>query len=258
VTQPFGSDYAKCYDALYAEKNYESECDLIERLLHSHGNAKISSILDLGCGTGNHALPLARRGFEVVGVDRSEFMLEQARNKASSSASTCHADFYNADIRHVDLGRRFDSVLMMFAVLGYQLANVDVMGTLRAARRHLNPGGLLLFDVWHGPAVLLQRPSERLRVIPIVNGKILRTGSSELDTNRHICTVKYHLWTCTERLVSESEEEHTVRYFFPLELDLFLELAGFAPVRSGAFPEFERIPDENTWNALCLARAVEP
>lgn len=63
----FGSDYANCYDALYAEKDYEAECDLIERVLRAHGDGKIGTILDLGCGTGNHALPLAERGFEVVG-----------------------------------------------------------------------------------------------------------------------------------------------------------------------------------------------
>jgi len=66
-----------------------------------------------------------------------------------------------------------------------------------------------------------------------------------------------HLWKFDdERLLSETEEEHTVRYFFPLELDLFLESAGFASVRLGAFPEFDRDPDESTWNALCVARAV--
>lgn len=257
MTQPFGSDYAKYYDALYTEKDYESECDLIERLLRTHQQAKISSILDLGCGTGNHALPLARRGFEVVGVDRSEFMLEQARSKAASSGPTYCAEFYHADLRRVDIGRRFDAALMMFAVLGYQLANEDVIAALHATRRHLNAGGLFLFDVWYGPAVLSQRPSERVKILPISNGKILRVSSSDLDTSRHDCTVRYHVWTfAAERLLSETEEEHTVRYFFPLELKLFLETTGFTLVHLGAFPEFDHEPDEQTWNVLCVARAI--
>jgi hypothetical protein len=58
------------------------------------------------------------------------------------------------------------------------------------------------------------------------------------------------------RLLSETEQEHVVRYFFPLELDMFLESAGFKLLRLGAFPEFERDPDENSWNALAAARAV--
>ncbi|MGE5303543.1 MAG: hypothetical protein ACM3TN_09465, partial [Alphaproteobacteria bacterium] len=118
-------------------------------------------------------------------------------------------------------------------------------------------GGLFLFDVWYGPAVLFQRPSERVKVIPTSNGKILRVSSSELDTRRQTCTVHYHMWKFdADQRVSETKEEHTVRYFFPLELNLFLECSDFAPVRLGAFPAFDRDPDEQTWNVLCVARAV--
>jgi SAM-dependent methyltransferase len=257
VSEAFGSVYADCYDALYIDKNYDAECDLIERLLCTYGEGEIASILDLGCGTGNHALPLAGRGFEVTGVDRSEFMLEQARNKASAFGRPSLDHFHNADIRTVELGQRFDAALLMFAVLGYQLDNADVSAALRTARRHLRPGGLLLFDVWYGPAVLFQRPSEREKIIPTSTGKILRGSSSELDTSRHICTVRYHVSKfAAERLLSESQEEHPVRYFFPLEIKLFLESTGFASVRLGAFPEFDRDPDEHTWNVLCVARAI--
>jgi SAM-dependent methyltransferase len=257
VSEPFGSIYADCYDAIYQEKDYQAECDLIERLFKTYGDGQIKTVLDLGCGTGNHALPLSIKGFEVIGVDRSESMLTQARKKATRSSPAERDAFYQADIRSMDLGRRFDAVLMMFAVLGYQLENAEIMEVFRGARRHLNPGGLLLFDVWYGPAVLFQRPSERVKIIPTSDGKILRASSSELDTTRQTCTVRYHLWKFDNaRLLNETEEEHTVRYFFPLELELFLESTGFTPVRLAAFPEFERDADEKTWNALAVARAV--
>jgi SAM-dependent methyltransferase len=257
VSEPFGSIYADCYDALYQEKDYEAECDLIERLFKTYGDGQIKTVLDLGCGTGNHALPLSMRGFEVTGVDRSESMLAQARKKAAQhNAQTQHA-FHQADVRSVDLGRRFDAALLMFAVLGYQLDNSEVTGALSTARRHLNPGGLLLFDVWYGPSVLFQRPSERVKTIPTSTGKILRLSSSELDTSRHTCTVRYHVWKfAAEQLLSETEEEHTVRYFFPLELNLFLRSTAFTLIRLGAFPAFDCEPDETTWNVLVVARAV--
>lgn len=252
MSEPFGAVYAGCYDALYQEKDYAAECDLIEQLFRTYGDGQIKRVLDLGCGTGNHAFPLAARGFEVIGVDRSDSMLAKARAKAPE-----HPVFYQGDIRTVDLGRQFDAALLMFAVLGYQLDNPDVIAALRAARRHLRPGGLLLFDVWYGPAVLFQRPSERIKIIPTSVGKILRASTSELDTRRQTCTVHYHVWKFGgEQTVSETEEEHTVRYFFPLELNLFLECTGFTPVRLGAFPEFDAEPDERSWNVLGVARAV--
>jgi SAM-dependent methyltransferase len=257
MSEPFGSVYAECYDAIYQEKDYQAECDLIERLFKTYGDGQIKTVLDLGCGTGNHALPLAAQGFDVSGIDRSEFMVAEARKKAIASGRTALANFQQADVRTADLGRQFDAAVLMFAVLGYQLDNRDVTAALSTARRHLRPRGLLVFDVWYGPAVLFQRPSERARIIPLPHGKIFRVSSSELETSRHLCRVRYRLWKFdAERRLSETEEEHSVRFFFPLELKLFLESAGFALVRLGAFPEFERDPDEKTWNVLCVARAA--
>ena len=253
----FGPIYADAYDLFYHDKDYVAECDLIECIFQIYGDGPIRSVLDLGCGTGNHAIPLAQRGYEVVGVDRSESMLAHAQSKAASFSSGSSVAFHQGDIRSVDLQCRFDAALMMFAVLGYQLENTDVLSALRTAHRHLHPGGLLIFDVWYGPAVLHQRPSQRIKVIPTPEGKILRVASGELDIRRHICTVHFHMWRLEgERLLAETEEGHSMRYFFPRELDLFLECSGFAPIRLGAFREFDQDPDETTWNVLSVARAT--
>ncbi len=252
MSEPFGDDYAAVYDLIYSDKDYSGECDLIERAFRADAAAPVRLVLDLGCGTGNHAIPLARRGYEVVGVDRSEAMLAEARRKAGSAVT-----FHRGDVRDVDLGRRFDAVLMMFAVLGYQRENADVLAALATARRHLRPGGLFLYDVWYGPAVLAQRPSQRVKVIPAPDGEVVRIASGELDVRRQLCTVRYEVWRLAgDRLVSRTKETHTARYFFPLELDLFLTCAGFRPLRLGAFPDIEREPDETTWNVFGAAVAA--
>jgi SAM-dependent methyltransferase len=255
----FGTDYADAYDIVYGDKDYAAECDLIERLFQRYGEGPITSVLDLGCGTGNHSLLLDERGYEVVGVDRSASMLAHARRKAARSDHNHdrREAFYQGDIRTVELRRLFDAVLIMFAVLGYQLENADVLSTLKAARRHLRLGGLLMFDVWYGPAVLHQRPSQRVKVIPTPAGPVLRVASGELDISRHLCTVKNDVWRFESGgLVSRTDEVHVVRYFFPQELKLFLQCSGFEPVRLGAFPEFDRDPDETVWNVLGVAQAV--
>ena len=111
----------------------------------------VKTILDIGCGTGNHSIPLARRGYQVTGVDLSENMLAHAREKARSSNAPPSLAFVQGDARIVDLNQKFDAVLMMFAVLGYQLTNEDVLAALNNVRKHLIPGGLFIFDVWYGP-----------------------------------------------------------------------------------------------------------
>src|SRR5262249_13725753 len=234
MNQVFGSVYADSYDALYQDKNYLAECAMVKGLFQTYGDGSIRTILDMGCGTGNHAIPLAQQGFEVTGVERSESMLVHARSKAAKALPNKKIEFHQGDIRSAKLGRQFDAALMMFAVLGYQKENKDVLAALRTARQHLREGGLLVFDVWYGPAVLSERPAQRVKVIPTLDGQILRVASGKVDSLHHLCTVDYHIWHLSKNQpVRETEESHTMRYFFPRELELFLDCAHFAPVRLG-------------------------
>jgi SAM-dependent methyltransferase len=246
----FGVEYAASYDDLYRDKDYVGECDLIERIFSRYGR-EVKSVLDLGCGTGGHAVPLATRGYAVLGVDRSAEMLGRAAARESP------ARFTVGDLLRVDLGETFDAALLMFAVLGYQVSNADVRTTLESARRHLTSGGLLFGDVWYGPAVLAQRPSERVKVIEAGDGQIIRVASGELDTLSDVCTVTYRVWRIDDgRVQADVREEHRMRYFFAPELELFLSDAGFELLRLGAFPEFDDEPTETTWNVAFIARAV--
>lgn len=256
MNEVFSRNYSDTYDLIYGEKDYEGECRLAERLFQLYGDHPVRNVLDLGCGTGGHAHLLAQRGYRVVGVDRSKAMLAHAEKKASAFGDE-RLQFRQGDIRSVELEERFDAVLMMFAVLGYQAANEDVLSALKTARRHLLIGGLLLFDVWYGPAVLYERPGERVKVTKTGAGQILRAAHGELDTRRHLCHVRYRVWRLEAgRSTVHTEELHTMRYFFPLELEFFLQCAGFTMLRMGAFPEFDRDPDETTWNIMCAAKAI--
>lgn len=184
-------------------------------------------------------------------------MLVRARQKVSENPTIGSVAFHKADIRRIDLGREFDAVLMMFAVLGYQLEDGDVLSGLETARRHLRQDGLLIFDVWYGPAMLSQGDSKRNKRIPTSEGETIRLSSSELDKARHLSTVLFQVTRLRgEEAVEKSEEKHQMRYFFRDELNQFLESSGFVPVRLGAFPEFPEEGDEATWNVLQVGQAV--
>ena len=244
----FGAGYAGAYDALYADKDYEAEVDLIEAALLRHGTGPATSVLDLGCGTGGHALPLARRGHGVTGVDLSPGMLEQARAKAAAAGLAI--DLHVGDARTVELAERFDVALLMFAVLAYMHGNADVLATLRNARRHLRDGGLLLLDVWNGTAVLFDPPRDGEKAVPTAAGELRRSASAELDVRRHLCRVHYRL-----EGAAQADETHTVRFFFPLELELFLDVAGFRLLSLTPFGTLDGEPDEHTRSAFAVAQA---
>jgi SAM-dependent methyltransferase len=253
----FRHDYADHYDLFYADKDYESECNMIEEVFGRYGKGQIRTILDLGCGTGNHAFPLAKRGYEVTGVDRSGDMLANARSKLTNfkSHSQTLPLFLQGELRSLDLEQQFDAVLMMFAVLGYQLTNEDILASLKTVRRHLKPGGLFICDVWYGPAVLTIRPGDKIKTIPTEDGKVVRLASGKLDIYHHQATVNYHvLHLQGRRVLSESKESHQVRYFFPQELALFFDHAGMEMLRLSAFPLLTEDADERSWNALVVAK----
>lgn len=252
--QVYGTGYSDEYDELYRDKDYVGECDLIVEAIRRAGVA-VRSIADFGCGTGGHSIVLAQRGYDVTGVDRSGEMLQVARRKAER-AGVC-ARFVEGDIRGVSAGGPFDAGLFMFAVLGYLVPNEDVRRALRMARQHVRTGGLLLFDVWYGPAVLNLKPSDRVKIIPRSDGRVIRTVSSSLDSRHHTCEVRYHLWRLRgDQVAGETEETHLVRYFFPMELELFLTDAGFALSSLTAFPTADRPVADDTWNVFAVARAV--
>ena len=259
MTDVFGLTYASAYDALYRGKDYEGEADLVERILAREAMPGHRTLLDLGCGTGNHALPLARRGYLVVGVDRSPAMLAQARAKATEAglpAGTAPS-FLEGDIRTADAGRRFDAALMMFAVLGYLHSDEDVLTALANVRRQLDPGGVFVFDVWNGVAVMADRPKGRRVTVEDASASIERETRIHLDLDRHLCHVNFELSRTHAGGQQESVvEEHVMRFFFEPELKEFLSRSGFKFVSLRSFPDEASPADETAWNVVGVARAV--
>lgn len=255
MSSTFEDVYAGAYDLLYEDKDYAGECDVLERMFSELGAVPISRVLDLGCGTGRHAVELARRGYDVVGVDRATHMLERARKRAS--AAGVDVTFLPGDVTTLQLDRRVEAALFLFAVLGYQTTTADVLAALRSARRHLERDGLVLFDVWYGPAVLTERPSLREKLVERDGIEVRRKSSGALDVLHHVCRVEFDVDVIAGgEVVRSTHETHLMRFFFPLEIEHLLTDADLELVRLAAFPEVEREPDETTWNVLAVARAV--
>ena len=105
--------------------------------------ASDGGVLELGCGTGRVARALAGDGYEVVGVDISEPMLEIARASAGAAAPT----WLQADLRTLDLEREFPLVLVPLGGLQHMAELNDLVAALASIRRHLAPEGLAAVDV---------------------------------------------------------------------------------------------------------------
>lgn len=247
--------YAQYYDLIYSDKDYQAECDFVAEIFDKYSPRRISTILELGCGTGGHAIPLARKGYQVSGIDISPAMIAQARQKAEDTS--LKLDFQVMDLRSLNLDRTFDAGISMFAVIGYVTDTKDVLSTLRNVRRHLESNSLFVFDFWNGLAVLRILPSVREKTVEDKGLKIVRTAHPELDAVNHTCRVNYHmLVTQDDKLLDEIRETHTIRYFFPQEMAHYLEDAGFEALQICPFLDLNGKVDENMWNITIIAKTA--
>lgn len=252
----FNAAYATHYDQFYADKSYTHECDLVEAAVRQYAKISPTALLDIGCGTGGHAIEMARRGYSATGVDLSTHMLDLASMKSRDLPLESQPLWICGDARTFATNRIYDLAVMMFAVVGYLTSNEDVLAGLRNIRLHLHPDALFICDFWYGPAVLALRPSDRVRVLDTAEGKIIRSASTSLDVANHTADVTLSLWEFAhKKLVSETSETHRLRYFFAQEFALFLSQAGFAMEHICAFPTLDAPLTEKNWNALVVARA---
>lgn len=240
-------DYALHYDALNQGKNYQVEVDYIHRLVQRFCPS-CKDILELGCGTGIHASLLASKGLSVYGVDQSKKMIDLAEQKKAPGVS-----YEVCDIRKLRLERHFDVIISLFHVLSYQVSERDLSSMLETVERHLRPGGIFIFDFWYAPAVLAQRPSERLRSSETDKLFIERFAKPTLKERENLVEVQYNFKIKDKESgeVSEFFENHPMRYFTIKELED--KMASYQ-LKTLLAEEWltEDPPSENTWG-VCMA-----
>lgn len=244
------SHYARYYDLLYYDKDYTAEANYVDRLIQ-RWRPGAKTVLELGSGTGKHAQLLAQLGYSVHGVDRSEGMLARAnRSVEDRSQADRRPTFSLGDIRTVRVGRTFDAAISLFHVLSYQISNADVASALATAREHLEPGGIFIFDVWYGPAVLTTRPSVRVKRIEDDQISVTRLAEPVLRPNDNVVEVNYHVFVRERHTgnVTELRETHEMRYFFTPEIELLAQASGFSVLYSEEWMTGDA-PGWHTWGA---------
>ncbi len=144
----FGQDYLKVYPHR-DEAEAQQQVDFVERVLPFE---KSERILDLGCGTGRHALELSQRGYRVTCLDLSSVLLNLAKQK--SGEENCCAQFVKADMRYIPFSQVFDTVLSFFTTFGYFKNDEENLGTLKSMAAVLKSGGYFFLDYLNKPDVI--------------------------------------------------------------------------------------------------------
>jgi SAM-dependent methyltransferase len=241
------------YEALYKYKDYRAEANLIDKAIKKYKPGS-TSILDYGCGTGNHAAALLSKGYRVCGVDKNPYMLRKAKDKLKEKK----ADFYSTKERGVIKPGSIDVCVLLFDVLSYMNSNEELMDFLSYVKKILANGGLFIFDFWYGPGVINLRPVKRRKEYFLGDKKIVRITKPTHDLNK--CMVKVeHEVNVFERnkIVKKIFDIHLMRYFFKNEIDLFLRQHGFKILKFGLWDNVDKLPSVNDWSALVIAKVTK-
>lgn len=213
-------DYAQFYDLLYQDKNYDAEVVYLENLIKKYGNGG-KEILELGSGTGKHALLLAQQGYFIHGVDMSASMVEEAKKlKQSSPMLANKLVFEQGDLRMIRVNKKFDVVASLFHVMSYQTTEQDLKKGIETAAHHLRAGGIFIFDFWYGPAVIHDKPMVRIKRVENDFYKVTRLTEPDIEFDNHMVNVNFTVYAQDKntQTIQEFKESHRMRYFFEDEL----------------------------------------
>jgi SAM-dependent methyltransferase len=138
------SFWKETYNFLFPEKLFIETNEQVESILKLVG-FNGSSVLDLCCGPGRCSIVLAKKGFSVTGVDRSQFLLDKAKERAKSEGSS--VEWVLEDMRRFIRPMSYDLALNMFTSFGYFDDKNDDMNVLENVLTNLKSGGIFLMDV---------------------------------------------------------------------------------------------------------------
>ena len=179
-----------------------------------------AGILDLCCGQGRHLLDLLRRGYDVVGVDLSEYMLSKCREIASQQG--VEPRLIQADMREIDFRSEFDAAVILWTSFGYLESDDEDQKVLDAVSRSLKPGGRLLIDSHNLPS-LMKRWMPRNWFQNSRGETVLADRRYDMFTGR-IEEVE----TTLRPDGSLSEQQYSLRIYTCPEISRMLEAAGMS------------------------------
>jgi len=234
-------NYGMKYDNEIFTQGTMGECDFIEKEL---GYDRSLKILDVGCGTGRHAIELTKRGYNVTGIDLSESQLGRAREKAESN--NLKIDFQRHDARDLPFDSEFD-IAIMICEGGFPLMETDEMNyqILKSVTKSLKMKGKFIFTTLNG-------------LFPLYHYVEKFTASTTGEGNATYRSNTFDLMTFRDHNITELEDDSgnkktldcNERYYVPSEITWLLKSLGYSKIeifgaKLGAFSRNDSLTTED-------------
>jgi ubiquinone/menaquinone biosynthesis C-methylase UbiE len=234
-------NYSKQYDSENFTAGTQGECNFIEKEIGFDKNLRI---LDIGCGTGRHAIELTKRGYHVTGIDLSDAQLNRARKKATEAGFTI--SLIKMDARELSFQNEFDLAIMICEG-AFPLMETDEMNfeILKGAAKALKNGGKLIFTTLNGLFPLFHSVKDFFASQNQEGNATYHENSFDLMTFRD-----HNITRFTDDSGKEMELQSNERYYVPSEITWMLKSLGFSMIdiygaKLGAFSREHKLTTED-------------
>jgi SAM-dependent methyltransferase len=222
--------HAELYDLFYSDKPYAAEARFVHEQLCRFATSQPQRILELACGTGSHALELARLGCFVTATDASEGMLKVAEGKAKAAA--LEVVFRACDMRELPAPEApYDAAICLFDSIGYVGDDENIGRVLDGVHANLAEDGIFVLEFWHAPTMRGRYEPLRVRRFETNAGTLLRLSETSLVPDAPQARVKYDVFELREDgTYDHFTETQTNRFFTVAEMVQLAQRHGFEPI----------------------------
>lgn len=234
-------DYAQKYDKECFVQGTSGECDFIEKEIAYDRSLKI---IDIGCGTGRHSIELAKRGYQITGIDLSESQLKRAKEKAQEQG--LQIVFERHDARNLPFKGEFDLAIMLCEG-SFPLMETDEMNfeILKNATKALKSKGKLIFTTLNGLFPLFHSVNEFYESAQKEGQSQCKECSFDLMTFRD-----HNVAVFEDDSGNKKELKCNERYYVPSEITWLLKSLGYKKIdifgaKLGAFSRNDKLTTED-------------